>query len=56
MVLMKLFAGQQWRYKHWKQSYGHGREEDGEGGMYAESNIKTYFTISKMDSKWEFAI
>ena len=24
MVLMKLFSGQQWRYRHREQTYGHG--------------------------------
>ena len=24
MVLMKLFAGQQWRHRHREQIYGHG--------------------------------
>ena len=23
MVLMKLFAGQQWKYRHREQTYGH---------------------------------
>ena len=26
MVLMKLFAGQQWTHRHRKESYGHGGE------------------------------
>ena len=30
MVLMNLFAGQQWRRRHREQTYGH---EAGEGGM-----------------------
>ena len=41
MVLMNLFAGQQWRNR--EQTYGHssvGREE-GEGEMYGESNMET---------------
>ena len=27
MVLMNLFAGQQWRNRHREQTYGHGGEE-----------------------------
>ena len=29
--------------------------EEGEGGMYGESNMETYITICKIDSQWEFA-
>ena len=43
IVLMKLFSGQQWRHRHREQTYGHsGEQEEGEGEMYAESNMKTY--------------
>ena len=56
MALMKLFSGQQWRHKHWKQYYGHGIEEEEEGRIYAENNMETYFTISKIDNQWEFAV
>ena len=31
IVLMKLFAGQQWKHRHREQTYGHGQGE--EGGM-----------------------
>ena len=45
MVLMKLFVGQQWRYRHREQTCGHGMwGEEGEGEMYGESNMKTYIT------------
>jgi len=47
MVLMKLFVGQQWRHRHRKQTYGHGVGEEGECGMYEESNMETYITILK---------
>ena len=30
--------------------------EEGEGGMYGESNMETYITICKIDSQWEFAV
>ena len=55
MVLMKLFAGQQWRHRHREQVYGHG-ERRGEGEMYRESNVETYITISKIDSQQEFSV
>ena len=44
MVLMKLFAGKQWRYRHREQIYGHGAgvREEGEGGVYGNSNMETY--------------
>ena len=31
-------------------------ERGGEGEMYGESNMKTYITIGKIDSQWEFAV
>ena len=53
IVLMNLFARQQWRNR--EQTYGHGeRREDGE--MYGKSNMETYITICKIDSQREFAI
>ena len=30
--------------------------EEGEGGMYKESNMETYNTINKIDSQWESAL
>ena len=30
--------------------------EEGEGGMYVESNMETYVTKCKIDSQWEFAV
>ena len=30
--------------------------EEGEGGMYGESNIEIYNTTYKTDSQWEFAV
>ena len=35
MVLIKLFAGQQWRNSHSEQTYGHG-ERGGEGDVWKE--------------------
>ena len=56
MVLMNLFSGQQWRNRHREQTYGHGGGEEGEDEMYAQRNKKTYNTICKIDSQWEFAV
>ena len=44
MVLTNLFAGQQWRRRHRKQTYGHRqrRREDKEGGTNGESSKETY--------------
>ena len=55
MVLMNLFARQQWRNRHREQIYGHG-ERGGESEMYGESTRETYITIRKIDSQWEFAV
>ena len=52
---MKLFVGQQWRYRHRQQTYGHGVRE-GEGEMYRECNMETYITICKIDTQYEFAV
>ena len=51
MELMKLFAGKQWR-----QIYGHEEGQEGQDGIYGESNMETYITICKIDSQWEFAV
>ena len=40
MVLMNLFAGQQWRCRHWEQNCGHGG--GAEGGANTESSLETY--------------
>ena len=49
MILMKLFAGQQWRHRHREETSGHGSGqgwgEEGEGGMYGESNMETYTSL-----------
>ena len=52
MVPNNLFAGQQWRNRHRKQTYGFW-ERGGEGEMYGKSNMETYITICKMDSQVE---
>ena len=40
MVLMDLFAGQQWRHRHRKQTCGHSGE--GEDGVDWENSTETY--------------
>ena len=55
MVLMNLFARQQWRNRRREQTYGHG-ERGGKDETYGESNMETYITICKIDSQWEFAV
>ena len=30
--------------------------QEGEGGVYGESNREAYITICKIDSQWEFAV
>ena len=56
MVLMKLFSGQQWRHIHREQTYEYGKQGEGEGEMYGESNMETYITIYKIYSQCEFAV
>ena len=56
MVLMNLFAGQQWRNRHKEQTYRQGEGEEREDKMYGESNMEIYNTLFKRDSQWEFTI
>ena len=54
MVLMNLFAGQQWRNRKREQmAMGDVRRES---EMYGDSNMETYITICKIDSQQEFAV
>ena len=55
-VLMNLFAEQQWRHRQKTDLWTQLVEQEGEGGMYGESNMETYITICKIDSQWEFAV
>ena len=50
LVLINLFARQQWRNGHREQMYGH-EESRGEGEMYGESVMVTYITICRIDSQ-----
>ena len=38
-----------WKNPHIERLVG----EEGEGGMYGESNMETYTTICKISSQWE---
>ena len=42
MILMNLFAGQQWRYRCREQTYGCISGKEGEGGIYGESYMERY--------------
>ena len=33
-----------------------GLGKEGEGRMHGESNMKTYITMCKLDSQWEFGV
>ena len=39
-LLMNLFAEKQCRQRHREQNYGHEVGEEGEAGMYGESNME----------------
>ena len=55
MILKNLLTWQQWRNRHREKTYVHG-ERGGKGEMYGNSNMETYITICKIDSKQEFAV
>ena len=42
MILMNLFAGQQWRHRHRERTYGQGQVEEGDSEMNRESSMETY--------------
>ena len=54
MVLMNLFAGQQWRHREHLRTRWAG--EEGEDGANGESRMKTCETICEIDSQWELAV
>ena len=57
MVLMNLFAGQQWRCRHREQTYGHRQRGGRRGrGKRRQQQGNTYTTIHKIGSQWKFAI
>ena len=56
IVLMNLFARQQWRKSHKEQTYGHREEKGGEGEMYGDRNMETYTAIRKPANQCEFDV
>ena len=57
MVLMKLFAGLQWRRRHREQTYGHGRREGRRGWKeWRDYHGNIHITTCKIDVQWEFAV
>ena len=52
MVLLNLFAGQQWRYRHKVQTCGHSRERRGWGEL-REQHGNIYITTCKTESQQE---
>ena len=55
MVLMNLFAGQQWRCRQRRKICGHwGKERVGRIERVEWKHI--YITVCKIDSQWEFAV
>ena len=40
MILMNLFAGQQWRHRHREQTYGQGQVEEGDSEMNRERSME----------------
>ena len=55
MVLMNLFAGQQWKHKYREQTCGHGVGGTGWEEL-REKHGNIYITICKTDRQWEFAL
>ena len=52
MVLMNLFAGQQWRNRENDlETWGKGKR--GQSETDGKSNMETYNTICKTDSQWD---
>ena len=42
MILMNLFAGQQWRHRHTERTYGQGQVEEGDSEMNRERSMEAY--------------
>ena len=51
LVLKNLFTG---TMEKQRETCGHW-ERGGEGELYGKSNMETYTTICKIESRWEFA-
>ena len=56
MVLMKLFAGQQWRHRHREQTYGHGGWGGRRGWDVWGEQHGNLIAICKLDSQWGCAV
>ena len=55
MVLMNLFAGQQWRHRGREQTGGHGGGRK-RWGKLREYHGNIYVTICRLDNRWEFDV
>ena len=56
VILIKLFAGQQWKHRYKEHTWLSRGWEEWEVGMYRESNMEIYITICKIDSQRAFAL
>ena len=54
MAPMNLFAGQQWRCRHRRQTAD--TEREAEGGANGESSRNTCITVGNIDRQWECAV
>ena len=55
MVLMNLFAEQQWRHRHREETFGHSGRSRGWDDL-REQYCNIYINICKIDSQWELAV
>ena len=53
IVLMNLFAGQQWRHRHKEQTFGHSGERKGWDDL-REKHCNIHITVCKIDSQLKF--
>ena len=56
MVLMNLFAVQQWRRRHREQICGQRKRGKREGDKWRICYGYIYITICKIDNHWGFAV
>ena len=56
LVLMNLFAGQQWRHGHREKTCRYGRGRSRECDKWRQQYGNTYTTIREINSPWQFAI
>ena len=55
MILMNVFAGQQWRRRQTEQTHGHSRGRRGWDEL-REEHGNTHITTCKRHSQWECAV